>query len=130
MKVTVIKVDESVIYNGVIYKHGQSFEAAEAVGKSLIERGYVSPEGEPEAKGKLDKAQLEAMPYSSLKRLAADMGVSAVGNKETLIARLCAVEVGCEPQNEVDEAPEEDTPVVDFPEEEPGDDLPNTNMPD
>ena len=42
MKVTVIKKQESVIYNGKIYRYNDSFEADEAIGKSLMERGYVA----------------------------------------------------------------------------------------
>ena len=122
MKVTVIKNDESVIYGGNIYKCGESFEVDDLIGKSLMERGYVAAEGESQTEsGHLDEAQLRAMPYPSLKRLAADMGVSAVGDKETLIARICAVEVDCE-------APSDDE--EEFEDEEPSDELPNTDMPE
>lgn len=127
MKVTVTKQNESVIYNGVIYTHGKSFDADEQIAKSLIERGYVeaeeaAPDVEDEADmqtGYLDAAQLAEMPYPELKRLAAQMGVDATGKKEELIARICAVEVGIE-----DEA------VVESEEDEPAGDLPNTSMPE
>ena len=128
MKVTVIKPDESVIYGGKIYAHGESFEVNDLVGQSLVERGYVAAEGEDvqeeevhHDEAHLDEAQLRGMAYSALKKLAADMGVSAVGDKETLIARICAVEAECEAPSDVDEAPEA---------EEAADDMPVTDMPE
>lgn len=125
MQVTVIHPTESVIYNGVIHKCGQSFDVEDSIGKSLIERGYVSAEGDANVEGHLDKAQLMAMSYPTLKRLAADMGVSAVGNKETLVARICAATVYCEPQSEVEADSVEGEAL-----EDTADDLPNTSMPD
>lgn len=125
MKVTVTHHKESVIYNGVIHKFGQTFDVEESIGKSLMERGYVSAEGDAQMEGHLDKAQLMAMPYSSLKRLAADMGVSAVGNKETLIDRICASTVYYEPQNEVEDDSVESDALGDH-----DDELPNTAMPE
>ena len=116
MKVIVTNKNESVIYNGVIYKHEDAFEADDAIAKSLIERGYVkevtTEADEAEVKtGYLDKAQLEEMPYPELKRLAAQLGLDATGKKADLIERICGEEVGVEDEaiaeTEADEAEEE-----------------------
>lgn len=125
MKVTVTHPTESVIYNGVIHKFGQTFDVEDSIGKSLMDRGYVSAEGDAQMEAHLDRAQLMAMSYPALKRLAAEMGVSAVGNKETLIDRICAETVYCEPQNEVEAGPAEGEAL-----EDTADDLPNTSMPE
>ena len=44
-------------------------------------------------KGHLDAEQLKSMDYKSLQALAKDMGVSAAGKAEEIIARIAAVEV-------------------------------------
>ena len=44
-------------------------------------------------KGHLDTEQLKSMDYKSLQALAKDMGVSAAGKAEDIIARIAAVEV-------------------------------------
>lgn len=44
-------------------------------------------------KGHLDAEQLKSMDYKSLQALAKDMGVSAAGKAEDIIARIVAVEV-------------------------------------
>ena len=44
-------------------------------------------------KGHLDAEQLKSMDYKSLQALAKDMGVSAAGKAEDIIARITAVEV-------------------------------------
>lgn len=44
-------------------------------------------------KGHLDAEQLKSMDYKSLQALAKDMGVSAAGKAEDIIARIAAVEV-------------------------------------
>lgn len=44
-------------------------------------------------KGHLDAEQLKSMNYKSLQALAKDMGVSAAGKAEDIIARIAAVEV-------------------------------------
>lgn len=125
MKVTVTHPTESVIYNGVIHKFGQTFDVEDSIGKSLMDRGYVAAECDAMEEAHLDRAQLMAMPYASLKRLAADMGLSAVGNKETLVSRICDATVYCEPQNEV-EAETVEAEAMD----DTADDLPNTSMPE
>lgn len=125
MKVTVTHPTDSVIHNGVIHKFGQSFEVEDSIGKSLMERGYVAAEGEAMEEAHLDRAQLMAMPYASLKRLAADMGLSSIGNKEALVSRICDATVYCEPQSEVEEDSVEGDDL-----EDTADDLPNTSMPE
>lgn len=129
MNVTVTKKNESVIHNGKIYKHGESFTVEEVIGKSLIERGYVAVTGEEEQDeaelkiGTLDAEQLRELSYPKLKQLAAQMGVEAKGSKEELIAKITAVEVGIGEEEEEEQTSEEE-------EEEISDELPNTDMPE
>lgn len=119
MKVTVIKDNESVIYGGKIYTFGQSFEADDAICKSLIARGYVASNEEMDEAdvqtGCLDESQLQEMSYSELKSLAAQLGVDAKGKKEELIERIRSEKVAVEPEAIVEEA---------------DGDLPNTGMPE
>lgn len=113
MNVTVTKKNESVIYNGKIYSHGQSFEVDELIGKSLMERGYVSEAAQEPPAG---ENPLEGLSYAQLKKLAAERGVAATGKREELIARIA--------EAENDAAEEQDDT------EEATDDLPNTDMPE
>lgn len=53
-------------------------------------------------KGHLDAEQLKSMDYKSLQALAKDMGVSAAGKAEDIIARITAVEVDV-PEGELTE---------------------------
>ena len=53
-------------------------------------------------KGHLDAEQLKSMDYKSLQALAKDMGVSAAGKAEEIIARIAAVEVDV-PEGELTE---------------------------
>lgn len=53
-------------------------------------------------KGHLDAEQLKSMDYKSLQALAKDMGVSAAGKTEDIIARIAAVEVDV-PEEELTE---------------------------
>lgn len=53
-------------------------------------------------KGHLDAEQLKSMDYKSLQALAKDMGVSAAGKAEDIIARIAAVEVDV-PESELTE---------------------------
>lgn len=119
MNVTVTNKNESVIYNGKIYSHGDSFDVDDLIGKSLAERGYVSCTEQME-----ETDALAEMTYAELKKLAAEMGVSASGKKEDLIARIRAAEEAApEAADDLDDAaPEADN-------EEAGD-LPNTSMPE
>ena len=54
-------------------------------------------------KGHLDAGQLKSMDYKSLQALAKDMGVSAAGKAEDIIARIAAVEVDVPEENELTE---------------------------
>ena len=54
-------------------------------------------------KGHLDAEQLKSMDYKSLQALAKDMGVSAAGKAEDIIARIAAVEVDVPEENEITE---------------------------
>ena len=121
MKVTVTKKNESVIYNGNIYGHGQSFDVDDVIGKSLIERGYAA-DAAADAAG--EKDSLEAMSYADIKKLAAEKGVAATGKKEEIIARLRAAE---EEDESADESNEDETAEE---EDESADELPNTAMPE
>lgn len=127
MIVTVIKDNESVIYNNKIYSKGQSFEVDDIIGKSLMERGYVAMdvtdsdadvETSPDDEGNTDdtstNASLEEASYTELKKMAASMGLNANGKREELIARIIEAEQGAEQESD---------------EEEALDDLPNTDMP-
>ena len=53
-------------------------------------------------KGHLDAEQLKSMDYKSLQALAKDMGVSAAGKAEDIIARIVAVEIDV-PESELTE---------------------------
>ena len=54
-------------------------------------------------KGHLDAEQLKSMDYKSLQALAKDMGVSAAGKAEDIIARIAAVEVDVPEEKELTE---------------------------
>lgn len=51
----------------------------------------------------LDAEQLKSMAYKSLQALAKDMGVSAAGKAEDIIARIAAVEVDVPEESELTE---------------------------
>lgn len=110
MIVTVIKQSESVIYNGKIYSCGQSFDVDDLIGKSLMERGYVSVNGESPVTEEETKKEscLQEVPYTELKKLAASLGLPANGKKEELIERISAVEN--ESESGTDELPNTDMP--------------------
>ena len=120
MIVTVIKKNESVIYGGKIYTSGQSFEVDESIGKSLIERGFValaSPPSSPKTEeNDGDSSDLHEKSYAELKKLAGQMGISANGKKDELIARI--------------ESAREEVEAEAGEEEDFSDDLPNTDMPE
>lgn len=119
MNVTVTKENESVIYNGKIYSHGQSFDVDEVIGKSLIERGYVAA-----ADAVCAEKSLEDLSYAELKKLAADMGVSATGKKEELIDRIRSASEEDEAETEAEEEQESEEGEAD------AEELPNTGMPE
>lgn len=54
-------------------------------------------------KGYLDVEQLKSMDYKGLQALAKDMGVSAAGKAEDIIARIAAVEVEIPEENQLTE---------------------------
>lgn len=54
-------------------------------------------------KGHLDAEQLKSMDYKSLQALAKDMGVSAAGKAEDIIARIATVEVDVPEEKELTE---------------------------
>lgn len=54
-------------------------------------------------KGHLDAEQLKSMDYKSLQALAKDMGVSAAGKAEEIIARIVAVEVDVPEESQLTE---------------------------
>lgn len=124
MNVTVTKKNESVIYNGKIYSHGQSFDVDDVIGKSLMERGYVSSaevKDEEELQDAVaDSDDLDKMSYPDLKSLAAQLGLDAKGRKDELIERIRA---------HAEAAPEEHDDLDDSAPEE-SDELPNTDMPE
>lgn len=99
----VIKPDESVIYKGEIYTCGEELEVDDAIGNSLIERGYIMPisddvvippedeeeEEETEIKDAVEfKDNIDEMSYNDLKAYAKSLDLSAGGTKEELIARI------------------------------------------
>ena len=127
MKVTVTKENESVIYNGTIYSHGQSFDVDDAIGKSLMERGYVSDASSDAASG---GNLLETLSYPELKKLAAEKGVAATGKKEDLIARILAAEAEDEYEADEEQDAAEDEEPKAAEDESEADELPNTSMPD
>ena len=53
--------------------------------------------------GHLTEEQLREMPYSRLKQLCKELGVSAVGKQDELIERLVAVEVQTDERDSEDE---------------------------
>lgn len=54
-------------------------------------------------KGHLDTEQLKSMDYKSLQALAKDMGVSAAGKAEDIIARIAAVEIDVPEESQLTE---------------------------
>lgn len=63
----------------------------------------------PEAKveGTLTREQLDGMTYNNIKKLAKEMGVSAVGNREEITNRILGCEAEAEEVTETTEAPVE-----------------------
>ena len=125
-------VNESVVYNGSIYKANDIMFVDDAVGTSLIKRGVITAfeDIEEEAveefieeetfKGHLDKEDLETWSFDELKKLATDMGLSVPRKKADLIEVICAETV---------EAPAEAI-VTEEEAEEEIEELPNTSMPE
>lgn len=59
-------------------------------------------------KGHLDAEQLKSMDYKSSQALAKDMGVSAAGKAEDIIARIAAVEVDAPEESQLTEEEKEE----------------------
>lgn len=108
MKVTVVKQNESVIYNGQIFKHGDEIEMDDVIAKSLTERGYVAPTA----------SDVEAV------EIAAD-GQDSPQSGET-------TESGSKSRKTTSRARAKKTEVTDeeIEESEESDELPNTDMPE
>lgn len=121
MLAKVIKNDESVIYNGKIYCHGDEFEINEAIGKSLIERGYIAG-----IEDDVKEDDIENMSYPELKSYAKELGLSASGTKEDLIFRIKQHLADLENAETEDDAEGDDAETEDDAEDE----LPDTSMPE
>ena len=125
-------VNESVVYNGSIYKKNDIMNVDDAVGASLVKRGVITAFEETEEEsveefieeksvetvnGKWDKEDLKTWKVAELKELATELGIDATGKKEELIEKICA-----------DKA---EIPVdAIITEEEAIEELPNTSMPE
>ena len=60
-------------------------------------------------KGNLTREQLDGMTYNNIKKLAKELGVSAVGNREDITARILGETVEVEPEAVAEEAPAKNT---------------------
>lgn len=132
MKAKVVKSDESVIYNGVIYSHGEEFEVDDAIGKSLIERCLIAGitdnenlfsedevmDAEEIIDGIVMREDIDEMTYPELKSYASELGLSASGRKDELIARINEYFSKAEEVEVEDEDGEE------------AEEIPNTSMPE
>lgn len=146
MLARVINPEESVIYKGEIYACGDEFEVDEAIGKSLIERGYIegitdnpnlfaenevmdvtdieedndgddSVDDDTDIKEGVEiRDDIESMAYPELKSYASQLGLSGKGSKEELIARI-KEHFGKLEEVETEDEESEDLPVTSMPEE-------------
>lgn len=135
----VISTDESIIYKDKIYGYGDEFEINDAVGKSLIERGLIVgitddenlfPEDEVADGDEILEAiemreDIDEMSYPELKSYASKLGLSANGKKDELIKRIKEhFEKFTEAETENGDDDEGET------DNENGDEIPNTSMPE
>ena len=91
-------------------------QKADVVPKAEAKAEAKEVEAPTSIKGNLSREQLDGMTYNDLKKLAKEIGVSAVGARPELTDRILGVEVEVEEEAIVD--------VSDAPEEEPtGDDV-------
>ena len=67
-------------------------------------------------KGNFTREQLDGMTYNNIKKLAKELGVSAVGNREDITARILGETVEVEPEAVVEEAPAKKTEKTTEPE--------------
>ena len=65
----------------------------------------------PEVKGNLTREQLDGMTYNNIKKLAKELGVSAVGNREDITARILGETVTATKDSIVEDTPVETTEV-------------------
>lgn len=78
-------------------------EAERIIGLGIAKAVSVSNSNVPDddmITGRLTEEQLRTLPYSKLKQLCKELGVSAVGKQEELIARLVEVDVQASAQDE------------------------------
>ena len=85
-------------------------EAVEAVETAEIVEETTKPEpvaeeAESSVKDNLTREQLDGMTYNNIKKLAKELGVSAVGNREDITARILGETVEAEPEAVVKEEP-------------------------
>lgn len=80
-------------------------EAERIIGLGIAKAVSVTNSNAPDGDmitGRLTEEQLRTLPYSKLKQLCKELGVSAVGKQEELIARIVAMEVQAPKQDEED----------------------------
>ena len=65
----------------------------------------VAEEASSNIKGNITREQLDKMTYNNIKKLAKELKVSAVGNREDITARILGETVEVEPEAVVEEAP-------------------------
>lgn len=78
-------------------------EAERIIGLGIAKAVSVTNSNAPDGDmitGRLTEEQLRTLPYSKLKQLCKELGVSAVGKQEELIARLVEVDVQASAQDE------------------------------
>lgn len=78
-------------------------EAERIIGLGIAKAVSVTNSNAPDGDmitGCLTEEQLRTLPYSKLKQLCKELGVSAVGKQEELIARLVEVDVQASAQDE------------------------------
>lgn len=87
-------------------------EAERIIGLGIAKAVSVTSSNTPNGNmitGHLTEEQLRTLPYSKLKQLCKELGVSAVGKQEELITRIVAIEV---------QAPKQAEDIADMEEEE------------
>lgn len=78
-------------------------EAERIIGLGIAKAVSVTNSNAPDGDmitGRLTEEQLRTLPYSKLKQLCKELGVSAVGKQDELIARLVEVDVQASAQDE------------------------------
>lgn len=72
-------------------------------------------ESKPVANAKFDVEELKQMKYSDLKKLASEIGVSAKGKRDEIIARIMSEEVEVSVVEDTPEETKEDSNILQFP---------------